>query len=93
MLISQDAHKISVQVKNKASRQSVSIKDHFKTDGAPPSSAKLYENNSARKRQLDTCLAKMIVKDIMPLSIVEGAGFLEFTQRLDPRYKPPRWVL
>ena len=36
---------------------------------------------------------KMIVKDMMPLSIVEGAGFLEFTQRLDPRYKPPRWVL
>ncbi len=48
-----------------------------------------YAHNSARKKQLDDALVKMVAKDLQPLSMVDDQGFLEFCHAMDPKYKVP----
>ncbi|XP_059095066.1 zinc finger BED domain-containing protein 4-like [Tigriopus californicus] len=48
-----------------------------------------YLAKSEKKLHLDRLLAKMIAKDIQPISMVEDVGFLNFCQALDPKYSLP----
>ena len=53
------------------------------------SDGKKYSNNSMRKQLLDEKLTRMIVDDLLPISIVGKEGFRDFVQALDPMYTPP----
>ena len=48
-----------------------------------------FSDESQRAREITVSLAKMMVKDLQPISIVEDEGFRYFTKVMDPRYKIP----
>ena len=48
-----------------------------------------YQAGGVQQTALDELLAKMIVKDIQPFSVVEDEGFNDFVKALNPRYKLP----
>nr|XP_022901763.1 zinc finger BED domain-containing protein 1-like [Onthophagus taurus] len=50
---------------------------------------KKTELSEIENDQIDQSLIKMIVIDYQPLSIVENPGFLEYSKKLQPLYKPP----
>ena len=55
---------------------------------------KLYDANHPRQISLGASLLKMISKDMLPVSIVEGEGFQEFVHDLEPKFKSPRrWTV
>nr|XP_055067976.1 E3 SUMO-protein ligase ZBED1-like [Misgurnus anguillicaudatus] len=45
--------------------------------------------NAARKEAINSKLAKFICRDMRPISIVEGEGFIDFVRELEPRYIIP----
>lgn len=49
----------------------------------------LYDTKSKRKRDIDRALTEMVVKDMLPYTIVENEGFIEYSRVLDPTYKLP----
>ncbi|CAG9829737.1 unnamed protein product [Diabrotica balteata] len=52
--------------------------------------SKQQSNLSEKKvSEIDNALIKMITKDYQPLSVVENAGFLEYSKALQPLYTPP----
>lgn len=51
--------------------------------------ALLYDTKSKRKRDIDRALTEMVVKDMLPCTIVENEGFIEYTRVLEPRYNLP----
>ncbi|XP_072400381.1 E3 SUMO-protein ligase ZBED1-like [Diabrotica undecimpunctata] len=52
--------------------------------------SKQHSNLSEKKvSEIDNALIKMITKDYQPLSLVENAGFLEYSKALQPLYTPP----
>ncbi|CAG9839229.1 unnamed protein product [Diabrotica balteata] len=52
--------------------------------------SKQHSNLSEKKvSEIDIALIKMITKDYQPLSLVENAGFLEYSKALQPLYTPP----
>lgn len=48
-----------------------------------------YPKSSARWKTLNVKLLKMIVLDYQPFSVVNDAGFREYSNALDPRYELP----
>lgn len=48
-----------------------------------------YGRDSERKKTLDKALAKLVIRDLQPLSLVENEGFRDFVKELDPRYLLP----
>ena len=48
-----------------------------------------YPMKSQKRQKLNDLLTKMIVDDLLPISIVERDGFREFVKELDPAYVPP----
>lgn len=80
--------------------ESSNISNQPRSSGSSPISKrsrqlKLYgstrgnELTEDEKISIDKSLIKMIVNDYQPLSLVENTGFLEFTKKLQPLYKPP----
>lgn len=61
----------------------------------PQSQMRLFVTNQrteltdSEKEAVDSSLIKMIALDYQPLSIVEDIGFLEYSKKLQPLYKPP----
>ena len=53
---------------------------------SPPSTSSL---SAARQEACMKKLASLICKDMRPISIVDGTGFREFCQELEPRYRIP----
>uniref|UniRef100_A0A674MNF8 BED-type domain-containing protein n=1 Tax=Takifugu rubripes TaxID=31033 RepID=A0A674MNF8_TAKRU len=49
----------------------------------------LQKSQSQRAREITLSLAKMIVKDLQPISMVEDQGFRHFMKVVDPRYQIP----
>uniref|UniRef100_A0A674MCS2 BED-type domain-containing protein n=1 Tax=Takifugu rubripes TaxID=31033 RepID=A0A674MCS2_TAKRU len=49
----------------------------------------LQKSQSQRAREITLSLAKMIVKDLQPISMVEDLGFRHFMKVVDPRYQIP----
>ena len=49
----------------------------------------LYARGTPKREALDTLVARMVVKDIQPFSIVEDVGFKDFVHGLDPKYPLP----
>lgn len=47
------------------------------------------ELSEEEKSSIDKSLIKMITVDYQPLSLVESIGFLEYSEKLHPLYKPP----
>lgn len=47
------------------------------------------ELSEVEKSSIDKSLIKMISVDYQPLSLVENIGFLEYSEKLQPLYKPP----
>ena len=45
--------------------------------------------NSNLKEKITTAIAEMVVKDYLPLSLVEGDGFLNLMNIIVPEYKVP----
>jgi hypothetical protein len=45
--------------------------------------------NSNLKEKITTAIAEMVVKDYLPLSFVEGDGFLNLMNIIVPEYKVP----
>lgn len=45
--------------------------------------------NAARAEKISTLLTKMIAKDMLPVSFVEGEGFRELMNFLEPEYRVP----
>lgn len=59
-------------------------------DGPPSSSSKPPSSLSTTDEKKFTAgLVEMIIRDMQPLSIVEGAGFLDFVNTLNPSYLTP----
>lgn len=50
---------------------------------------KKTELSEAEKDAIDVSLIKMIALDYQPLALVENPGFLEYSKKLQPLYKPP----
>ncbi|XP_018788823.1 PREDICTED: uncharacterized protein LOC108968922 [Bactrocera latifrons] len=50
-------------------------------------SVSFYENDSKRKRLLDSKVMNMIAVDVQPFSRVEDDGFKELMKEMDPRYR------
>ena len=48
-----------------------------------------YDRNGNRSKTMDKYVARWIIKDLQPLSAVEGEGFVELMGYADPRYKVP----
>lgn len=48
-----------------------------------------FSDESQRAREITLSLAKMIVKDLQPISMVEDQGFRHFMKVVDPRYQIP----
>ena len=48
-----------------------------------------YVQSSKRWQEITTFVTKFIAKEMMPVSVVEWAGFKEMVQKLNPRYKVP----
>ncbi|XP_050340027.1 uncharacterized protein LOC126766179 [Bactrocera neohumeralis] len=49
-------------------------------------SVSFYENDSKRKRLLDSKVMNMIAVDVQPFSCVDDDGFKELMKEMDPRY-------
>ncbi len=49
----------------------------------------ILSDDSQRARDITRSLAKMIVTDLQPVSMVEDAGFHHFMKAVDPRYNIP----
>ena len=49
-----------------------------------------YQFHSDRAMKLTTAVANYIIEDLRPLSVVEGTGFKNMVNLLDPRYTLPR---
>ncbi len=45
----------------------------------------LILETSPRKQKIDQALISMIVKDLVPTSMIEDEGFKDFVSHLDPR--------
>ena len=52
-------------------------------------SMRSYDRNSQKCNDIDRSLARFVMDDIRPISIVEGHGFKNFVNALDPRYTIP----
>ena len=50
---------------------------------------KLYPRDSARKRELDQLVLRMVTRDLQPISVVENEGFRDLMKSMNPRYKLP----
>lgn len=48
-----------------------------------------YSSTSTRKAQIDKSLARMVVLDLQPFSIVENDGFKNLIKTLDDKYVLP----
>ncbi len=48
---------------------------------------KKYSPTSTKKKELDSKLALMIARDMRPVQMIQGAGFIDFVHTLDPRYQ------
>ncbi|XP_076597633.1 zinc finger BED domain-containing protein 4 [Chaetodon auriga] len=49
-----------------------------------------FDRHDPRQVLISEAIAKMIVRDLQPVSIVENQGFRELLQLLEPRYTPER---
>ncbi|CAH0562946.1 unnamed protein product [Brassicogethes aeneus] len=49
----------------------------------------ITDGKSERKKALDNAVAKFVIKDLQPLSVVEDEGFKNLIFELDPRYSLP----
>jgi hypothetical protein len=47
-----------------------------------------YDPNSPRHQAITRSIAEFVVKDLRPLSVIEGAGFKAMLHTIDPRYQP-----
>jgi len=45
--------------------------------------------NSDRAKKLTTAIAEFIARDLRPISVVDGTGFLNLMQIAEPRYVVP----
>ena len=45
-----------------------------------------YKPGSARKKEIDACILKLITTDLQPLSVVENRAFRQLLHKMDPRY-------
>ena len=48
-----------------------------------------FPEGHPRKKEIDNCIATMILKDLQPFSIVEDEGFKYLLKNLEPRYTLP----
>ncbi len=48
-----------------------------------------YNRKSQRKRKLDEGLCDFLATDMLPLNLIEGAGFKKYMKLVDPRYQLP----
>jgi hypothetical protein len=46
-------------------------------------------NKTKRAKEITKSLMKFVIKDLRPLSIIEGKGFLEFMEIVIPEYIVP----
>lgn len=46
-----------------------------------------------RQEQITDSLVKFIAKDMLPLSTVDGVGFVEFMNKISPNYEIPSRLL
>ena len=46
-------------------------------------------SSSKRAKEITQCLAEFIAKDMRPVAIVEGKGFLKLMETLEPAYEVP----
>lgn len=53
------------------------------------SGTKMLAKDSSRAHAITQSLAEFIVRDMRPISTVEGAGFLKFMSVIEPRYEVP----
>lgn len=67
------------------SQQTIKQRRQLKLFGGKSSN----ELSEEQKKRTDLSLLKLIVKDFQPLSIVENAGFLEYSKTLNPLYTVP----
>ena len=46
-------------------------------------------SSSCRAKQITNSLANFVAKDMRPIALVEGSGFIEFMSVVEPNYKIP----
>ena len=50
---------------------------------------KPYPRDSARKRELDQLVLRMVTRDLQPISVVENEGFRDVMKNMNPKYELP----
>ena len=48
-----------------------------------------YTNSSDKKKRIDERLLGLVYKDLLPFSVVDGEGFKQICQEMNPKYKLP----
>lgn len=78
-------HEKWVSIKEKASNQPSLVQFM----NSPKPKVEKYKLNSERRQKLNRKLAEFISKDMRPINVIQGAGFKDFINELDPCYTLP----